>query len=282
MTGEITEIVGGQGCGKTQVALTTALQVASTTPCSVVYLDSSGGLSAKRMAGIFRGGALMQQQAAMNAAAASQISQEANASAALYAQYMSALPKALQKITVYTPHNIWTAMNILDALAKELEHPLKEDSTRLRLLVIDSVTALLAPIMVGAPGWALMMEFASLLKRMAEHHHLAILITNNTVTNRRSQSSGATRPALGEAWSFVPSTRVELSRDFTTATPASSSATASTVRFQASLTRSARGSIPSTTSFDILPSGALLAVPEETPQHVEEEEHQHPGIASTH
>uniref|UniRef100_A0A286Y3C1 RAD51 paralog D n=1 Tax=Cavia porcellus TaxID=10141 RepID=A0A286Y3C1_CAVPO len=48
-TGEVTEIVGGPGSGKTQVCLCVAAHVAHSLHQNVLYIDSNGGLTASRL-----------------------------------------------------------------------------------------------------------------------------------------------------------------------------------------------------------------------------------------
>uniref|UniRef100_A0A8C2LYG4 RAD51 paralog D n=1 Tax=Cricetulus griseus TaxID=10029 RepID=A0A8C2LYG4_CRIGR len=48
-TGEVTEIVGGPGSGKTQVCLCVAANVAHSLQQNVLYVDSSGGMTASRL-----------------------------------------------------------------------------------------------------------------------------------------------------------------------------------------------------------------------------------------
>nr|UGU37876.1 truncated RAD51D [Homo sapiens] len=48
-TGEVTEIVGGPGSGKTQVCLCMAANVAHGLQQNVLYVDSNGGLTASRL-----------------------------------------------------------------------------------------------------------------------------------------------------------------------------------------------------------------------------------------
>uniref|UniRef100_A0A8D2A348 RecA family profile 1 domain-containing protein n=1 Tax=Sus scrofa TaxID=9823 RepID=A0A8D2A348_PIG len=48
-TGEVTEIVGGPGSGKTQVCLCVAANVAHSLQQKVLYIDSNGGLTASRI-----------------------------------------------------------------------------------------------------------------------------------------------------------------------------------------------------------------------------------------
>nr|XP_019588150.1 PREDICTED: DNA repair protein RAD51 homolog 4 isoform X2 [Rhinolophus sinicus] len=48
-TGEVTEIVGGPGSGKTQVCLCVAANVAYSLQQKILYIDSNGGLTASRI-----------------------------------------------------------------------------------------------------------------------------------------------------------------------------------------------------------------------------------------
>ncbi|EDL15679.1 DNA repair protein RAD51 homolog 4 isoform 5 [Mus musculus] len=48
-TGEVTEIVGGPGSGKTQVCLCVAANVAHSLQQNVLYVDSNGGMTASRL-----------------------------------------------------------------------------------------------------------------------------------------------------------------------------------------------------------------------------------------
>lgn len=48
-TGELTEIVGGPGSGKTQVCLCVAANVAHSLQQNVLYVDSNGGMTASRL-----------------------------------------------------------------------------------------------------------------------------------------------------------------------------------------------------------------------------------------
>ncbi|XP_005402924.1 PREDICTED: DNA repair protein RAD51 homolog 4 isoform X3 [Chinchilla lanigera] len=54
-TGEVTEIVGGPGSGKTQVCLCVAAHVAHSLQQNVLYIDSNGGLTASRLLQLLQG-----------------------------------------------------------------------------------------------------------------------------------------------------------------------------------------------------------------------------------
>lgn len=82
---------------------------------------------------------------------------------------------------------------------------------RLRLVVVDSASALVTPVLGGGPnsqGHMLMSALSRTLKRLAAQHRLAVLVTNHTV----SGPDGRPKPALGESWRSVPHMRCLLQR----------------------------------------------------------------------
>ena len=81
-----------------------------------------------------------------------------------------------------------------------------------KLLIVDSVSALIAPILgAGGPqqsrGHALMSALGRMLKYIAAHYTVAILCTNHMVGSGTNP-----RPALGESWKNQPHTRLQLVR----------------------------------------------------------------------
>ena len=90
----------------------------------------------------------------------------------------------------------------------------------LRLLVIDSLGALLATTMGGSDnprtGHFPMITLARQIKALAVEHHLAVLITNHTVDDMSgfagsgSASEGQKKFALGMAWEYVADVRLAL------------------------------------------------------------------------
>ncbi|KAK1321724.1 hypothetical protein QJS10_CPA03g01463 [Acorus calamus] len=88
----------------------------------------------------------------------------------------------------------------------------KDEGSNLRLIVIDSISSLLAPILGGidANGWSLMQSAGFLLKRLAGEHNLSVLVTNHTVGGE----GGIPKPALGESWKSIPHVRLLLSPDY--------------------------------------------------------------------
>ncbi|XP_017919716.1 PREDICTED: DNA repair protein RAD51 homolog 4 isoform X2 [Capra hircus] len=148
-TGEVTEIVGAPGSGKTQVCLCVAANVAHGLQQNVLYIDSNGGLTASRI------------------------------------------------------------LQLLQARTLDEEEQVRSSSGTLKVVVVDSVAAVVAPLLGGQQreGLALMVQLARELKTLARDLSVAVLVTNHMT---RDRDSGQLKPALGRSWSFVPSTRLLL------------------------------------------------------------------------
>nr|XP_055179571.1 DNA repair protein RAD51 homolog 4 isoform X2 [Nyctereutes procyonoides] len=151
-TGEVTEIVGGPGSGKTQVCLCVAANVAYGLQQNVVYIDSNGGLTASRI------------------------------------------------------------LQLLQARTPDEEVQVSSASGTVKVVIVDSVTAVVSPLLGGqqTEGLALMMQLARELKTLARDLGMAVVVTNHMT---RVRDSGELKPALGRSWSFVPSTRILLDID---------------------------------------------------------------------
>uniref|UniRef100_A0A8C4S837 RAD51 paralog D n=1 Tax=Erpetoichthys calabaricus TaxID=27687 RepID=A0A8C4S837_ERPCA len=65
-TGEVTELIGSPGSGKTQVCLGVAANVACELKRNVVYIDSTGGLSASRLLEIVKSKVSTAEQQVIN------------------------------------------------------------------------------------------------------------------------------------------------------------------------------------------------------------------------
>nr|XP_042138432.1 DNA repair protein RAD51 homolog 4 isoform X2 [Peromyscus maniculatus bairdii] len=148
-TGEVTEIVGGPGSGKTQVCLCVAANVAHSLQQNVLYVDSNGGMTASRL------------------------------------------------------------LQLLQARTQDEEKQATASSGTVKVVIVDSVTAVVAPLLGGQQreGLALMMQLARELKILARELGVAVMVTNHLTRDRDSRR---VKPALGRSWSFVPSTRILL------------------------------------------------------------------------
>ncbi|KAM4796663.1 DNA repair protein RAD51 homolog 4 isoform 1-T1 [Rhinophrynus dorsalis] len=181
-TGELTEIAGAAGSGKTQVCQSIAVNVAYSLKQSVLYVDTTGGLTASRLLQLLKSRTENEDEQVAS----------------------------LQRIEVIHVFDVYKLLDVLQDLRHNISQQLLQSRELLRLVIIDSVCAVIYPLLGGkqTEGMAIMMQLARELQTMAHDYSLAILITNHITKD------GATgiRPALGRSWSFVPSTRILLTR----------------------------------------------------------------------
>ncbi|KAI4533040.1 hypothetical protein MJG53_021020, partial [Ovis ammon polii x Ovis aries] len=152
-TGEVTEIVGAPGSGKTQVCLCVAANVAHGLQQNVLYIDSNGGLTASRILQLLQARTLDEEEQA----------------------------GALQRIQVVRAFDIFQMLGALQDLRGAVSQQVRSSSGTLKVVVVDSVAAVVAPLLGGQ-------------QREGEWY----------------RDSGQLKPALGRSWSFVPSTRLLL------------------------------------------------------------------------
>ncbi|XP_054946532.1 DNA repair protein RAD51 homolog 4 isoform X2 [Physeter macrocephalus] len=195
-TGEVTEIVGGPGSGKTQVCLCVAANVAHGLQQNVLYIDSNGGLTASRILQLLQ--ARTPDEEEQSSDLALQLSTQA-----------ATLAGALQRIQVVRAFDIFQMLDVLQDLRGAVSQQVSSSSGTLKVVVVDSVTAVVAPLLGGQQreGLALMMQLARELKTLARDLSVALVVTNHMT---RDRDSGQLKPALGRSWSFVPSTRLLL------------------------------------------------------------------------
>uniref|UniRef100_A0A8C8AGH8 DNA repair protein RAD51 homolog 4 n=1 Tax=Otus sunia TaxID=257818 RepID=A0A8C8AGH8_9STRI len=180
-TGEVTELMGAPGSGKTQVCLGIAASVSLGLKQHVLFLDSTGGFTASRLY------QMLQAQA----------------------EDKEEQLEALQRIQVVRVFNIYEMLSALQELRDRLSQQVMSSVGPFKIVVIDSVSAVIYPLLGGkqSEGLAIMMQLARELKTLAREFSLAVVVTNQVT---RDSSTSSLKPALGRSWSFVPSTRVLL------------------------------------------------------------------------
>ncbi|KAM8991305.1 DNA repair protein RAD51 homolog 4 [Ara ararauna] len=180
-TGEVTELMGAPGSGKTQVCLRIAASVSLGLKQHVLFLDSTGGFTASRLYQMLRAHAEEEEEQL----------------------------EALQRIQVVRVFDIYEMLSALQELRERLSQQVVSSMGPLKIVVIDSVSAVIYPLLGGkqSEGLAIMMQLARELKTLAREFSLAVVVTNQVT---RGNSAGPPKPALGRSWSFVPSTRVLL------------------------------------------------------------------------
>ncbi|XP_006305443.2 DNA repair protein RAD51 homolog 4 [Capsella rubella] len=183
--GQLTELVGPSSSGKTQFCMQAAASVAEKHAGRVLYLDTGNSFSARRIA------------------------QFGSSSETSLGQ------KVISRISCHTVYDIYTMLEILQGLDVTLRSQVQTNvnEQRLRLLVVDSISSLITPILggSGSQGRALMVAVGYMLKKLAHEHSIAILVTNHTVG--AGGEGVKTKPALGETWKSIPHVRLMLSRD---------------------------------------------------------------------
>ncbi|XP_019728958.1 DNA repair protein RAD51 homolog 4 isoform X2 [Hippocampus comes] len=186
-TGEITELAGGPASGKTQVCLGVAAHVSQHLRQNVIYVDTTGGLSAGRLRQMLR----------------TQTSSD------------DEQMEALQRITVHRAFDIFSLLDCLYRLGGDGGGGggLRQASSHggsVKALIVDSVSAVIAPLLGSRhdEGMYMKSQVAITLKAMAKDFNIAALVTNHVTRS----VEGEVQPGLGVSWSHVPRTRVLLER----------------------------------------------------------------------
>ncbi|XP_051972888.1 DNA repair protein RAD51 homolog 4 isoform X2 [Xyrauchen texanus] len=213
-TGEITELTGSPGSGKTQVCLSVAVNISHQLKQSVFYIDTNGGICANRLL-------QMLQTKTSN---------------------MEEQMEALQKIKVFRVFDVYSLLSSLQHLRSNGLQKASIGGGSVKVLMVDSVSAVLSSMLGGKQneGMSLLMQVAGELKMIAKDLNLAILVTNHVTKD----GNGQLKAGLGQSWSHVPRTRVLLQR---VESPGASSTSLRT----ATLTKSSRQACHLVEEFDL-------------------------------
>lgn len=124
----------------------------------------------------------------------------------------ASLPPFLNRIHVFQVYDAFLLFNILEQIREMVTAKACSWSQSLRLIVIDSVSSVLAPILGGSQrvGHSLLAEVGRLLKELATVHHLTIIVTNVVIEKREAEQNRALSPGLGVYWAGVPHQRINL------------------------------------------------------------------------
>ncbi|KPP63726.1 hypothetical protein Z043_117989 [Scleropages formosus] len=181
-TGELTELVGAPGSGKTQVCCGVSVNIACELKQSVLYVDSTGGLSAEHL--------LQMVKAKTN--------------------NMEEQVEALKRIQVTRVFDIFSLFECLHNLRSTGIAQVVARGSSLKAVIVDSVSAVLALALGGkqTEGMSLMMQIAGELRTIAKDLNVAVLVTNHVTRD----SNGMLKAGLGQSWSHVPRTRILLQR----------------------------------------------------------------------
>ncbi|KAK5580740.1 hypothetical protein RB653_000764 [Dictyostelium firmibasis] len=212
-SGEIYELVGNTSCGKTQISMCCSLNLSQQYDSNIIYIDSSNSFSPSRLTEIFKSNYLLKQQQ-------KQQQQHKQNNDKIEIEQDKIL-KILDRIKVFNCFDSITLLDLLGTINNTLcvvsdERPTFENQfyKGLKMVVIDSIGTLLAPIIGGkqTQGHYTMMMISRLIKDIADTYQITFLITNNTVS---SGSNGFdNKAALGEAWSMVPNHQLMINHQY--------------------------------------------------------------------
>ncbi|XP_058857294.1 DNA repair protein RAD51 homolog 4-like isoform X9 [Acipenser ruthenus] len=165
-----------------QVCLGVAVSVACDLKRNVLYIDSTGGLSA------------------------SHLLQMVQSKACKMEEHM----EALRRIQVRQVFSVFSLFEAQQDLRSSGFHQVAGGSGSVKVVIVDSVAAVLSPI-IGSrqtEGLSLMMQLAGELRTMARDLGVAVLVTNHMTRD----GNWAVKAGLGRSWSHVSQTRVLLQR----------------------------------------------------------------------
>lgn len=179
-TAELTEIVGPAASGKTQFCLTLASSVAVLTGQNVLAIDTNGGFDPRRLQQI--------------------VSYRCSSETTIAA--------ALQRVHCAKTFDLYDLLDLLESIKASIDAGTEAFYSSLKLIVVDSVTSVLAPLLGGkqSEGQGMMVHLARSLKSLAADYSIAVVVCNNMVRGER----GEPKPALGRTWLSVPHTRIQL------------------------------------------------------------------------
>lgn len=192
--GTVTELVGGSSSGKTQVCMQVAASVTYGCRAMVGYVDTCHSFSATRLSHMLGGLVAGRDASQRRAGAADEIGE------------------AMKSVMHYSVFDVFSMLSLLNQIHVNLGAQLQggEQPKGMRLLIVDCASSVIAPILGGTQGHALMVSMGVILKKLALENHLAVLITNHTVGGE----GGQPKPALGETWKAMPNVRLLLVRDW--------------------------------------------------------------------
>ncbi|GFR91759.1 DNA repair protein RAD51 4 [Elysia marginata] len=187
-TGEVTELAGDTGTGKTRICHWCAVSTVKEESNSVLYIDICNSFDVRL---------LMDSMP------------EVQPDPEILQSRLSRI-KCLQVFDVF---QLFSALDrVMDSLSQQ-DHTSSEWEG-LKLVIIENLPLLIYPIMSNnAPyNQGILSRLGLKLKQLADSFSIAVLVSNYLVSLYGHSKTDQRKPALGRVWSTVPHTRVTLSR----------------------------------------------------------------------
>eukprot|EP01095_Lingulamoeba_sp_RSL-Kostka_P010308 TRINITY_DN368_c1_g2_i1.p1 TRINITY_DN368_c1_g2~~TRINITY_DN368_c1_g2_i1.p1 ORF type:complete len:360 (-),score=81.54 TRINITY_DN368_c1_g2_i1:77-1156(-) len=232
--GQLIELVGNTGSGKTQICLNCALQtLVNNEEANVIYIDTGNSFSSSRIVEMFNSQnferLLNSEQTSNNEMKDedfegnfqnnnnNEIVEKEQIINVIMKDY---LPQTLSRLKVLKIYDAFQLLDLLESLHNDIKNTniLASEWNNTKLIIIDSLAAILSPIIGGQSyGHSIMIQITKYLKAIANEHELVVLYTNNTVRNKNQVidyiSDKDVKPALGYTFTYVPNYRIFLHYD---------------------------------------------------------------------
>ena len=224
--GQVLELVGEPGSGKTQMCMMLTAMTA-TRGERVVYVDTNNSFSGERLVRLMQRIGLKQSVSvkSMGCIVLRVLCRLCNV---LLLQFVGS---ALEKVTVFQTYDVQSMIRQLEVSLLEQQQqqqskgkegvsgPEAVKDYRPSLIVVDSIGSLLAPMLGGQgydAGQSVLVATAMYLKALAERLGVAVVVTNFTVSGEQQvQGVGeyvVKKAALGDAWAGQAHARLNILR----------------------------------------------------------------------
>lgn len=180
-TGEITELQGTTGCGKTQICLSVVKTVASELKKNIIYFDSGGQFSATRIV-------------QMMTAAGMEVDEQHD---------------ALKRINIIKVFDVFDLFAELEKTRSELYSCTNGFYKSLKLIVFDCLTSLIAPLLGGLQTVCngFVVQLSRAIKSISVDFALGVLLTGNIVG---VEHAGKAMQNFCRVWCQTANTRLEI------------------------------------------------------------------------
>ncbi len=200
-TGEVYELAGASGTGKTQLCMAVCAQQAAATEAGVLYVGTSRSFCAERVY---------------------QLARTHRKSSTTWRQECK--DRLAAQVRVESCARLLHVLRALEALSERLERePEDAWNRRLRLLIVDSPFAAYMGEYSGlsqSSSGAQTARLQDLLRHLATRHALAVLVTNTCAPSSAADTSPlAVRMSLGVGWQQMSHVRLLVTDDAPAGTP---------------------------------------------------------------
>ena len=215
-TGEVLEVAGETSIGKTQLCMMVAARLAWISDESIAYIDTANTFCPRRFKQMYDFIATARDDGddgGMSRGGEGNDDRDSDGGNTDTAEGKKAksFSTAGSQIRVFRSCSNAFALNtLLQTFQQKMEAQEESYFKRLRLVIIDSLSGILAPLLgtKQPQGHAVMQETARFIKSLAFKHHLAVLTTCHTVSTKENPLG--LKPALGESWTYFADRRLAM------------------------------------------------------------------------